>query len=542
MADYVELYAAIFNLIGDYNNKTVGQMKALKKSIDDNYKKLISFNENEKFKQIEINGFIHFIMILRYNKIKIYEVISIFYYLKDMRYDKCIPSDVNFLWFMIGDYLSLKINSNKELNNLIEKIIELIPKFNEIFANSNNDVLYNILRTPVFVTYDMSPFTLHVQMSRLTKYYSYCCYVQNELEKISINGRIISNTNGDFHNGSRSPLFFKINNKEYVYKPRSFETEKVIDEIFHIYGGCKEINDLSPIPEIYGTSSFAYMEKVVYEKDMSVDEATNYVYKIGEMCYIVLLTGISDLHIENIIATKKGPMIIDGECVFDIDELSMKIGKDKYPSLIIGDLITGITKSDFGKIKNTMAIEVDKNRIQLCKTSKGNKKELTDYGKNLIKGFNEAKTKMDVHYLINCINKVVKKNLKSRYIVIKTEELNKVFHTKDYNELAVDIVNVIKTWISIKFQTLNYNWYLMEIEIFYKLKDIYERGDIPIFYFKYYDNKISILLENKNFDFCTAINKNVADIIIDLIEQREIDIRSPEKFDIEDLIKSLQYD
>lgn len=187
---------------------------------------------------------------------------------------------------------------------------------------------------------------------------SVAAFIQNAYGGLSEEyqrGYWLVSTGSDRHMGGRHVLFLvnKRNPKQKaVYKPRSVAIDAALlgkDGVFN------EINKLFPQEEGYNVPHLATMqideysdrnnqpygveEFVTKKENFEENEARNYYYQMGVLAVATRYVGLSDLHRDNIMPTKDGPMVIDAEVglFFRNDELedalNMKENQLKQPAM-----------------------------------------------------------------------------------------------------------------------------------------------------------------------------------------------------------------
>ena len=137
-------------------------------------------------------------------------------------------------------------------------------------------------------------------------------------------GYTITLTGSDPHMHGRQVLFVEKDGKKLVYKPRSM----VVDNLLGGMNGFLQfINELMPhekyhLPCIkideYQEEDLTYgMEEYVNKcYEFTSNEAEDYYRKMGVLAYLAKIAGVTDLHQDNIMPTKQGPVILDAECTF----------------------------------------------------------------------------------------------------------------------------------------------------------------------------------------------------------------------------------
>lgn len=139
----------------------------------------------------------------------------------------------------------------------------------------------------------------------------------------------IESTGSDPHKDGRHALFLinKATNEQLVYKPRSLKADEVAAGTDGVVSKLESKKDLFPrmsfgkklaqdqienpfVEEMMVRTGKTPEEPVTWEK------ALEFFCKLGELYIITAVSGITDLHADNIIFTEQGPVIVDGECSF----------------------------------------------------------------------------------------------------------------------------------------------------------------------------------------------------------------------------------
>lgn len=142
----------------------------------------------------------------------------------------------------------------------------------------------------------------------------------------------IESTDSDFHYGAKRVVMIHCYDKKdgkklqtIFYKPHSVQAEKIMfsreDSIFAKFGlPTLEITDMVD----YGIESDAGIIKEMQSSN-SINYKMERCVELGKIAALSELFGIGDLHMENIVLTKDGVTIIDGEFVFCPDIMLGKI-------------------------------------------------------------------------------------------------------------------------------------------------------------------------------------------------------------------------
>ena len=122
---------------------------------------------------------------------------------------------------------------------------------------------------------------------------------------------------GDPHRKCRSVAIIKLRSgANFVYKPRSMDSDIVFCEILELYSSLKGAVKFWTYQSIT-VGDHGYCHYVRNEDCGTVEDAAEYFYKCGHLVALYWLIGGSDLHYENIIAFGSNPVLIDLETLLD---------------------------------------------------------------------------------------------------------------------------------------------------------------------------------------------------------------------------------
>lgn len=148
----------------------------------------------------------------------------------------------------------------------------------------------------------------------------------------------------DPHNGGEAVRIVELaNDIKVVYKPRSLAAEQgfysLVDHL-----NKRALPKKLHTPWVINKGVYGWMEYCQpVSRVSSADDALNYSAQFGALCAIWYILGGTDLHVENVVFTHKGPVIIDCETVFEADMLSSPFaGMHLKPNLEPGALIHSI--------------------------------------------------------------------------------------------------------------------------------------------------------------------------------------------------------
>lgn len=126
----------------------------------------------------------------------------------------------------------------------------------------------------------------------------------NIIESITLN-------NGDTHNNGKSVMIFNFdNNEKVVYKPHGLHGDEALNKIYE-YINSKNISEVEFFNvDVINKEYYGWQKFISYEKCTSENEAETYFYKVGAILAILNVLKTTDIHSENIIASKDNPTLM----------------------------------------------------------------------------------------------------------------------------------------------------------------------------------------------------------------------------------------
>jgi len=240
---------------------------------------------------------------------------------------------------------------NYSLKTLIKEINKYKDRYNsenDVYCDFSNDLMKLSFHKELYEKY---PELYLLIKKRIENYFSLIGTFLNRLIK---DFKILQNTfklshikiadiyisNGDFHNGGSTTVFFSIDGKNIVYKPKNLENDLLLQDIVgfineHSVQKCK-------LKHVETINKGNYGWQIVIEKRQceQVEEVNNFYYRIGSFLSIFMLLGTEDLHNENILSSGEHPYFIDLETL-------VKPVKDT-------SVFSGVTKSFFDEINQSV--------------------------------------------------------------------------------------------------------------------------------------------------------------------------------------------
>lgn len=367
---------------------------------------------------------------------------------------------------------------------------------------------------------------------------------------------------GDSHAGGRKVLRLTLlatdsaQEKYLIYKPRNVTAEVAYNDLCGWFE--KNLNLEFKTQKILPYKGYGYCEFIDHLSCNSADEIRRYFYRLGIILTICHITGLNDLHYENIIPSGEFPVIVDTECMlppYIKKQNELSIEEEALPTVLDHMLLPGkfffMSQNDLSAIgadliikhesqdkillnEKTDRLKIEERQgVKQVKTARPslNNQEIDPYNylDNIKLGFSDAyrliiknldlikNDKITVFkYLKTCKTRVLFRNT----LTYRKYQLGgyhpMILHSKD--EKAKFYLNFYKS-----------------VELFPNFKDIVaceineiENGDIPIFY-AYADqaavfnvkNKLNIAVELSGYDyFKYKIEKIISEN--DLFKQKSI--------------------
>lgn len=203
---------------------------------------------------------------------------------------------------------------------ICEDILELLGLIKD--PDNMQDVLRSMLifGNRELISEDEKPTRkmFEVMVRQLKNLYAYIEKVSNDYKANGEDIESIKLTGSDGHFGSKQVLLIKKKNQGIVVlKPRCVEPEKGVGKVisaFNAYFSEQNIKIQLPNPWITDKGEMEYLIK---KTEFTKEEAEDYYRQMGVLICIAELLGMTDLHQDNIMASTKGPVIIDAECILN---------------------------------------------------------------------------------------------------------------------------------------------------------------------------------------------------------------------------------
>lgn len=201
----------------------------------------------------------------------------------------------------LADYFNLELQNYEECKKCNEQLKDLI-------VVTGFEKKYPVIKKLIETIIEIEVNNIILMTQRLYENLETIYHDFNIENTIRIN-KIIPSL-GDYHGRKLVAEVRFENGQKLIYKTRSGFGEKLLKLIFNELGA--EENDLY-IPFTQDYTEYIIQEFVQYDAYLNEQELKNFYWKFGVMAAIFTFLGASDMHAENIIATKKGPVFVDLE-------------------------------------------------------------------------------------------------------------------------------------------------------------------------------------------------------------------------------------
>jgi lantibiotic modifying enzyme len=122
----------------------------------------------------------------------------------------------------------------------------------------------------------------------------------------------ISWSRSDWHQGE-TVLHLQFSQGPGVYyKPRSLQPEVVLAQWFEAFRSVGV--PVAPLPPMVAKKAYGWMQEVPRARLESRQEVRAWFYSAGALLAAAWILGLRDLHWENVVAGREGPVVVDGEC------------------------------------------------------------------------------------------------------------------------------------------------------------------------------------------------------------------------------------
>ncbi len=441
------------------------------------------------------------------------------------KYQMSVSPEVS-MFFFLDSVMAAPGVSTDHKRNLCGAMLKATMIYRELFGQEAAGALEYVVLQPVTGNWELRPvldnFQCDLVISQLQNHCGYCKRVSRLMQAKFKTAFILSPTGGDFHNQGRTPLFVTCGGSEYVLKPRNMLEEQCIDKMVGLFNRIMPGLELPvsqgiELIDAGGGERFALVKKYVRQKEMTQNQALVYYKKLGALLLMIKLFGIEDIHMENMMTTEAGPVIIDGECLFYYNYLH----EEDMKTQALGYLIDGFNEEqNVPGLSNNVCLRLNSNKQCAAVSIKG---QLTDYGEAVVQGFQEMaaeirKANEEDDFAAEAYEiyreMVIDPELRIRSVPVNTSEWKTVFYVKEktLKEKCPELRNLVINGLPHAFRNVvgtdrrNYQW-VKGKNIDKLIIQSIGRGDVPFFYLKNVkskespQNKLALVLEGT--DICT---------------------------------------
>jgi type 2 lantibiotic biosynthesis protein LanM len=118
----------------------------------------------------------------------------------------------------------------------------------------------------------------------------------------------------DPHNGRRRVAALTFDSGlRLIYKPRTVGVEKALSDFLE----WTNVQGVQPqrVLKVIERTAYGWVEFAEHEAFTGIDEVRRYYRQAGSLAAIAHLLGATDLHMENVVATRRGPVLVDPESI-----------------------------------------------------------------------------------------------------------------------------------------------------------------------------------------------------------------------------------
>lgn len=314
---------------------------------------------------------------------------------------------------------------------------------------------------------------------------------------------------GDTHNSGKTVAIVYFETFRLVYKPHSLTGDYIFEQILQWINCNANIRlDLKNVKAL-SLNTRGWEEYIEQRSCNSIEDIRRYYYRMG--CYLAVFysLGTTDLHFENVIASKDYPMFIDLETLFGnskIDKFSTVLDTGLLPQIRTDSLIDVDTSGICGKSNKSNSMKsltiiypkTDEMAVEEVPAIVTNRKnvvifknkivEIEDFVDDLINGYD-----MTINFLINnkenFINTILfdmQENSKFRIVLRHTQVYSKYLSAALHPDYLSDVEKRKEL-----FQRLQINC-KEEFENKRVLEEVHELlyGSVPYFMFDFYTRNL----------------------------------------------------
>lgn len=189
----------------------------------------------------------------------------------------------------------------------------------------------------------------------------------------------------DWHNGETVVALQFEQVPTLFYKPRSLQPEEALQKWLEVF---RDIGvPVAPLPPMLSRQGYGWVQGVPWARLESKQEVQAWFTSAGALLAVAWLLGMQDLHWENVVAGREGPVVVDGEIWA---QPATYLSKDGPSSVLASGLLTmpvfrdGVVKEDgalFGGCHSG---------ARSLPLWRGRRARPCDFAQDLVSGFEES--------------------------------------------------------------------------------------------------------------------------------------------------------
>jgi lantibiotic modifying enzyme len=229
---------------------------------------------------------------------------------------------------LLPNLVRKKIHSNlvKELSRILEKTLQDEPSVQA--KNGKDDLILSSNKIVIDLSVNKYPYlneiltrkekniSKHISniISRFVKdRYKIALHFNTKVKPSTLKIVDVDLSLGDEHNGESTAVVTLSDGIKVIYKPRNCSITKSYNSFINWVNNKLQI-DL-PTFSVLDCGDYGWLEFVTSKEIRSEEGLQEYYYKAGVLVSVTYLLGSKDYHNENVIASAKGPVIIDHETI-----------------------------------------------------------------------------------------------------------------------------------------------------------------------------------------------------------------------------------
>lgn len=234
-----------------------------------------------------------------------------------------LNSLVQELFNVFGKILALKLAEFKSENTLTsEDKAERLKEFLQrtLYSKERFLALYQEYPVATRLATTRTLFALKNYNDLLSRLDKDSKEIKDFLSKDKLELSEVSVSEGDSHGQGKSVMILHFGNSKLVYKPKNLEISKALEQFIEWYSSRSALLPLKLPKGIY-KKDYTYNEFIASDPCKTGEDINEFYVRYGYLVAICYLLNINDLHMENIVAKGKYPVIVDLETIFQTSTL-----------------------------------------------------------------------------------------------------------------------------------------------------------------------------------------------------------------------------